>query len=420
MKFLYTNQSEKCTQSKKNEKGFVMITIITFIPIVFMFSALTIVAATQAYRTTLNQELIREAQLASVSAMDFAKEQYEIDLNYLGTAETTLYTTDLHEITYEVIHKGFSNTANTQQDIAGVGRVYTKNKAKLLYSREIQGKITYTSGSNTSVRFIFIVDNSGSMSESEWLQSKSTVDASINYIIDNAPTAEVAVLQYGTNNFNQEHKYDVTVSFTRDKTTATNWDRRYGPGSSSTSDFQDHLPGSLARMRLGSVYGPGDALDLSGATDIQFVLFTDARGSASSGGCCSSLKKLSGEPTSWNTGAGATYPVLDNYGEYNQLKDGTVFAGDGYPGLTAQWTVLSVYDDDNNINTTSSAVSATRAISAAIASVGGNWNSSVDANTDDPEGNNILPRKLIATTLAAGPNEIISLLQEILDAEINI
>jgi hypothetical protein len=287
--------------------------------------------------------------------------------------------------------------------------VYKKGVADPLYSREIQGKITYTSGNNTSVRFIFIVDNSGSMSESEWLDSKSTVDASINYVIDNAPTARVAVVQYGTNNNNQEHKYDVTVPFTRDKITATNWDRRYGPGSSSTADFQDHLPGSLARMRLGSVYGPGDALDLSGATNIQFVLFTDARGEASSGGCCSSLKKLPGEPSFWNTGASATYPVLNNYGEYDQLKDGTVFAGDGYTGLTSQWTVLSI----NQSGTTP-------AISAALASVGGNWNGSVDSNSGDPEGNGVRPRKFISTTLAAGPDEIISLLQEIIEAEINI
>lgn len=393
---------------KQRQQGFVMVTIITFIPLVFIFSALTITIAVQAYTTTVNQELIRQAQLASVTAMDFAKEQYEIDLNYSGTPETLLYETDTHEIHYEVVSLGYSNPTNTQQDIKGIGRVYKKGEASPVYEREIQGKITYTSGAPNAVRFIFIVDNSGSMSESEWLDSKSTVDASISYVLANAPTAEVAVVQYGTNHYSNEHKYDVTVPFTRDETTATNWDRRYGPGSASTSDYQDHLPGSLARMRLDSVYGPGDELDLAGASNIQYVLFTDAAGINASW-CCSSLKKVSYEPNSWHDNNGPGYSILENYGEYDQLKDGTVFAGDGYPGLTAQWTVLSINQSGS-----------TPAVSAALASVGGNWNGSVDGNPDDPEGDGIKPRKFISTTLAAGPDEIISLLQEILEAEINI
>ncbi len=404
LKNVFKNKSN----NNKSERGFIMVTIITFIPIIFIFSTLTITIATQAYRTTLNQELIRQAQLASISAMDFAKEQYELDLDYLGTSETNLYSTNLHDITYEVVHMGYTNVIKTQQKIQGIGRIYKKGSSTPVYVREIQGKITYTSGSVNSVRFIFIVDNSGSMSESEWLQSKSTVDASVNYVLANAPAAEVAIVQYGTNNYSQEHKYDVTVPFTKDSFTATNWDRRFGPGSPATSDYQDHLPGSLARMRLESVYGPGDQLDLANATNIQYVVFTDAVGINSSW-CCSSLKKVSSEPSGWHDNNGSGYSILPNYGEYDALKDGTVFAGDGYPGLTAQFTVLSINQSGS-----------TPAVSAALASVGGNWNGAIDANVDDPDGNGVLPRKFISTTLAAGPNEIISLLQEIIEAEINI
>lgn len=385
-----------------------MVTLITLIPLIFILSTLTISVAIQAYQTTVNQELIRQAQLASITAMDYAKEQYEIDVNYAGTAETVLYTTDKYQVTYEIVSTGYSNPSNTQQDIQGVGRVYKLGSSTPIYTREIQGKITYTSGSTSSVRFIFIVDNSGSMSESEWLQSKSTVDASINYVLDNAPTAEVAVVQYGTNHYSQEHKYDVTVSFTRDGTTATDWDRHFGPGSSSPSDYQDHLPGSLARMRLEAVYGPGDELDLTGATNVQYVLFTDAVGINTSS-CCSSLKKVSGEPNGWHDNNGPGYSILEGYGEYNVLKDGTVFSGDGYNDLTSNWTVLSVNQSGS-----------TPAVSAALASVGGSWNGSVDSNPGDPEGNGIQPRKFISTTLSAGPDEIISLLQEIIEAEINI
>ena len=245
------------------------------------------------------------------------------------------------------------------------------------------------------------------MSVSEWLQSKATIDATIEYVLDNTSSAEVAVVQYGTNHFSQEHKYNVTVPFTRDLTTATSWGRRFGPGSPSTSDYQDHLPGSLARMRLESVYGPGDILDLAGATDIQFVLFTDAVGQNSSW-CCSSLKKLASEPAGWHDNNGPGYSILANYGEYNELKNGSVFAGDGYSGLTSQWTVLSI----NNLGTTP-------ATSAALASPGGTWNGAIDANGGDPEGDGVLPRRFISTSLAAGPDEIISVIQEILDQEIN-
>ncbi len=397
-------------RSKSKQNGFVMITVITFIPLVFILSTVTITMAIQAYNTTTNQELIRQAQLASATAMDYAKEQYELDLNYSGTAETTLYETDTHVITFEVVSKGYSNPTNTQQDIQGIGRVYKKGESVATYTREIQGKVTYTSGSLSSARFIFIIDNSGSMSESEWLDSKSTVDAAINYVIDNAPTAEVAVIQYGTNHYSQEHKYDVTVSFTRDKTTATNWDREFGPGSSAYYDLQDHLPASLARMRIESVYGPGDALDLNGATDIQYVLFTDAWSDGlPSGNCCSHLKMRAADPSGWFDANGGSFSVGANFEEYNLLKDGTVFSEDGYPGLTSQFTILNINDDSD-----------TQSTSAAVASPGGSWNGAIDSNPDDPEGNGLLPRRFISTTLAAGPDEILSLLQEIIEEEINI
>jgi len=385
-----------------------MVSIMALIPLMAILTTVVISLSLQAYQTSIRQDLIRQAQLASVSAMEYAKEQYELDVNYAGTAEQTLYTTGQYVVKFEVVHKGFSNALNTQQDIQGIGRVYKIGESTPTYVREIQGKITFTSGGTSSVRFIFIVDNSGSMSVSEWLDSKSTVDASINYVLSNVSSAEVAVVQYGTNNYSQEHKYDVTVPFTSDSATATTWDRRFGPGSSSTSDFQDHLPGSLARMRLESVYGPGDQLDLINATDVQYVLFTDAVGENTTW-CCSSLKKLATEPSGWHDNNGAGYSILENYGEYDSLKDGTVFAGDGYSGLTSQFTVLS-------INTSGT----TPAISASISSPGGNWMGSVDPNPNDPEGNGIIPRRFLSTSLSAGPTEIISLIQEIIDEEINI
>ena len=395
------------TGTTPRQSGFIQATIITFIPLIFILSVLALSLSMQTYITSLTQDAIKQAQLESVAAMEFAKEQYELDVAYMGTPETLLYSTERYDVRYEVLHKGFSNPTNTQQDIQGVGRVYDLGTTDVVAEREIQGKITYSAGTGSSARFIFIVDNSGSMDVSEWLDSKSTVDAAINYVIANSPSAEVAVVQYGTNHYSREHKYDVTVPFTRDTTAATNWDRHFGPGSALISDYQDHLPGSLARMRLESAYGPGDQLDLDGATDVQYVLFTDAVGINDSW-CCSSLKKVSSEPSSWHNNNASGFSIIEDYGEYNALKDGTVFTEDGYSDLTAQFTVLS-------INSSGS----TPAVSAALASPGGNWVGSVDANPDDPEGDGIIPRRFISTTLAAGPDEILALLQEVIDEEIN-
>ncbi len=400
-------------EAKKKEQGIILATLMIFLPVIVILTSIVISVALQAYRTTTQQELIRQTQLAAASAMDYAKEQYELDLNYSGTPETTLYDDGVYRVTFEVISKGYSNATNTQQDIQGFGRVYENGSATPLYVREIQGKVTNTTAEVGSARFIFIIDNSGSMTTQEWLDSKSTVDAAITYVLNNSTSSQVAVVQYGTNNSSQQHKYDITVPFTDDPVTATTWDRRYGTSSPSPQDYQDHLPGSLARMRLESVYGPGDALDLVGATDIQYVFFTDAWGTGFSypyqNQCCSVLKKTSSQPSFWTDGNGSGFSVLDGYGEYNQLKDGTVFAGDGYPGLTSQFTVLSINDDDPNAP----------AISAAIASPGGNWNGAIDANSGDPEGNGILPRRFISTSLAAGADEIVELLQEVIDQEIN-
>ncbi|MCA9323787.1 VWA domain-containing protein [Candidatus Saccharibacteria bacterium] len=396
-------------KKRDNDDGFVMATVLSFLPLVSLMALIILGISMQAYQSTINQELIREAQLASIAAMEYAKEQYEVDQTYTGTPETLLYSTDTHDIKYEIIHKDFSNTTHTQQDIQGIGRVYKKGSSTPLYVRETQGKITYTSGSASSVRFIFIIDNSGSMSTTEWLDSKGTVDAAINYVLDNVSSAQVAVVQYGTNHYSHEHKYDITVPFTNDKTTATTWDRRYGPGSSSYNDLQDHLPASLARMRLESVYGPGDALDLVGATDIQYVIFTDGWDDGlPSGTCCSHLKTKASDPASWFSANASGFSVLPTFGEYNAIKDGTVFSDDGYPGLTAQFTILNINND-----------AATQATSAAIASPGGTWNGAIDANAGDPEGNGILPRRFISTSLSAGPTEILSILQEIIDDEIN-
>ncbi len=92
---------------KSEKNGFIMATVLAFMPLLSLMTLVILGISLQAYKSTINQELIREAQLASIAAMEFAKEQYEIDQTYTGTAETLLYSTDTHDIKYEVVHMGF-------------------------------------------------------------------------------------------------------------------------------------------------------------------------------------------------------------------------------------------------------------------------------------------------------------------------
>ena len=395
----------------QSQDGFILATLLAFVPLLAILATIAISVGLQANQTAILQQYKEQAQLASTAAMDFAKEQYELDINYLSTPETELYSTDQYRVTYEVVHDGYSNATQTQQDIRGVGRVYKLGESTPRVSREIQGKITYTAGVPSSVRFIFIVDNSWSMSTTEWLESKETVDAAANYVLSSVSSAEIAIVQYGTHYQTFEHKYDVTVPFTNDPATATTWERRYGH-STPSNDGQDHLPASLARMRLESLYGPGDALDLAGATDVQYVLFTDAWADGLPGNnCCSHLKMVSSDNNDWfdSNGAGFKAAIGSGHDEYNLLKNGIVFENDGYAGLTAQFTVLSINDVDSDAPSAS----------AAIASPGGNWTGAIDANPNDPEGDGLLPRRFISTSLSAGPAEIIDLLAEVIEDEIN-
>ncbi len=391
------------------QSGFILPTILAFTIIIGFLSAAITQISLQAFQNSKRQQYIQQAQTASASAMEYAKEQYELDINYNGTPETELAAVGNYRVTYEVQQVAYTNASNTQQKVRAVGRVYTGTNTTPISEREIIGDLTRLAGSNASVRFIFIIDNSGSMSISEWNDSKTTVDIAIQYVLSNVSNAEVAVVQYGTNNYTQEHKYDVTVSFTSDSVTAVNWDRRYGPGTTAVDDYQDHLAASLARMRTEDVYGPGAPLDLAGATNIQYVLFTDAYGMDFSG-CCSALKEYSG--STFDTTNNGAFTTLDQHGEFNSLKDGSVYSDDGYSGLTSQFTVLNT-----NQNTTRETIET----SAAIASPGGSWTGVVDANPGDPEGEGIIPRRYISTSLLqTDPNDILVIIDEIIQTELNI
>jgi len=245
-------------------------------------------------------------------------------------------------------------------------------------------------------RFIFIVDNSGSMSSWEFSQSRTTINATINEVLNSdLQDVQVGVVQFGTSNTTKEHKYTVSVPFTNDITVATDWDRHYGPGSPLPDDLQDHLPASFSKMRLDSIYDPGGPLDITDGTNVQFVLFTDALRDTA-GSCCSSLFNSEG------TNQGDLSNVLPGFGEYDALKSGEVLPG----GLNAQITILHV--PAGGVGSAEAA--------AAIASPGGEYIGGVEYNAGDPEGPGTTPRRYVQGQFSVDDtNIILELIQQVIE-----
>jgi len=244
-------------------------------------------------------------------------------------------------------------------------------------------------------RFVFIVDNSGSMSPTEFFQSKITIDAVISEVLNSdLGEVEVAVVQYGSNNSGSVHTYDVSIPFTEDASVALSWQRAYGSGGNvNGSYYQDHQPASLAAMRLDNVYAPGGALDITDGTNVQFVFFTDAWRDASASWCCSSIVA--------DSYISVPAHVKPGFGEYNALKDGSVLPRE----LKAQFTLLHVAPGDED-----------KAAGAAIASVGGDYTDTVEANVGDPDGSQVTPRRYIEGSLESSDTGLIlNLIREVME-----
>ncbi len=238
-----------------------------------------------------------------------------------------------------------------------------------------------------SYRFVFIVDNSGSITSNEFATIKATIDATAATVLSSGlEGVQLAVMQYGTNNDTREHGYNVTVPFTNLLSTATSWGRHFGTGTSLNRWFQDHLPGSLAEARRDNIYAPGNELDITDATNVQFVFFTDA--ARRTRGCCSMMVADSDDPFRGN--------ALTGFGEYNALKNGTLLTNSEGEDIRAQFTVLNVAT--GGVDAVANGVEAALAASAAIASVGGEYTSDVEANTGDPDGSQTKPRRFISSS----------------------
>lgn len=229
----------------------------------------------------------------------------------------------------------------------------------LLFGLGLGNTYSQTSQCFSCAKVIYIVDNSGSVSGTEFNDMKNSIDQVSASLFANYTNLEIAVVQYKHDGGNTP-QYDVTVPFTSNVGTAQTWGRMTSAG------VQDHLPGSLNVMRNNGLWGAGGQLDLtSDGCEIRFFVFTDA-GRESMWGCCSDL--FNGGSNAGSVPAG----TLNGFGEYDFLKMtyGAVF------------TVYHIPPDN-----------AAQAAGAAISSVGGNYNGVIDPNPTDPDGSGVLPRK---------------------------
>ncbi len=271
--------------------------------------------------------------------------------------------------------------------------VFVSLGVQTAFADDIEAFVQNACDSLPNYRFVFIIDNSGSMSDVEFEQSRNTINASVERVLNSVPEAQVAVVQFGTSDTPPYiHDYNVTVPFTSDKTVASTWQRAYGSGGTVDADYiQDHIPASLAKIRSDGAYSPGGALDITDGDNVQFVLFTDADRDLTRA-CCSST--VAEDRTYIST------DVYPQFGEYDALKNGSVLPG----GMKAQFTVLHVsYSEES------------KQAGVAIASVGGDYNGTIELNVSDPDGSGTMPRRYINGSFTEDDTtQIIDLLDKVI------
>lgn len=226
---------------------------------------------------------------------------------------------------------------------------------------------------NTCRKVVFVVDNSGSVSGSEYSDMKQSISAIVDEISVSSPGTEMAVVQYaGIHNTLDPGKYDISVPFTTSSTVAKSWNRAYG---SFNGIYNDFLPASFETMRLDMIWDAGGTLELDAKNcKPVFIVFTDA------------VRDQYGSSI-FN---GGTYSGMPGFEEYNYLKK----------KYNVHFIVYHV---------TGGSLMLEKA-GAAIASVGGNYKGGIEPNLGDPDGSMVLPRDYIVGTFIADPKSITTII----------
>jgi hypothetical protein len=236
-------------------------------------------------------------------------------------------------------------------------------------------------GATGGTDILFIVDNSGSITPAEYADFSNTIkNVGASLLADN-PANRIGVAHFGgpATSLVSGGQY---VYFERDfSSTAMNAPvRKFGTsGTYNVNWWADHLAGAVQQIRYAIdgntgttssyIVSPLKEMARNTASPLQIVLMTDAVRYANF--VPSDISMLI-DPS----GSGAEPNDGSDYTVYNQLKAS---------GIT--FSVVSFNPNPVDI-----------AASAAIASVGGTYTGTIDANPKDPEGSGKSPRRYIAVT----------------------
>ncbi len=126
--------------SRKDQNGFVLITALAFLFIVSTVGISLTQASIQTLNLSTRHSYTQISHIASKAALDYAKEQYELNASYNGTPETDLLLNSRYRVTMEVVV--LYNEGPSAKRVQAFGRVYIpeiSNNAD--YVRDIKSSI---------------------------------------------------------------------------------------------------------------------------------------------------------------------------------------------------------------------------------------------------------------------------------------
>lgn len=239
------------------------------------------------------------------------------------------------------------------------------------------GSCAATGGSD----ILFIVDNSGSITELEYADFAQTIQTVGSQLLLNNPKNRIAVAHFGgpSDSLVGGGQY---VYIERDFSSAAMLApiRQFAWGGAYNMSWSaDHLAGAIQQMRYALdgqaattssyILSPLKETSRNTASPLQIVLMTDA------------ARYLDAVP-------GDISMLIDPLGSGAEPNDGSFFTV--YNQMKAEgvsFSVASFNADPTDI-----------AASAAIASVGGGYAGPIEANTQDPQGSQATPRRYISVT----------------------
>ncbi len=245
------------------------------------------------------------------------------------------------------------------------------------------------------VDVVILMDQGSSIGTTDFAQMKSSVDGIIDRVLADNPQNRIAVVHYaGKSTTPPTPQLWIESDFSSDAAVAKNFQWRAtsteDPGTLHNGDEAHGAVGSLGRaldlVADTSIISPVKTLTRSPDRPLIIFLATDAK---------------RGAGTSWLVNpASSTVGTAAAFQNYNQFKS----------ARAAQFVCWMVGGNAQDL-----------AAAAAIASTGGSYAGSVEANPADPQGNAASPRRLTATSgFSLTPSEMDAVAFQIYQAADNV